>query len=65
MTAATLADTIFFVVFFILISLNNGKKLPYIDVANKRRSCRLLSNRIDANMFMISIYKKIHKSDKE
>jgi hypothetical protein len=25
----------------------------------------LLSNRIDANMFMISIYKKIHKSDKE
>jgi hypothetical protein len=34
-TAATLADTIFFVVFFILISLNDGKKLFCKDVAEK------------------------------
>jgi hypothetical protein len=34
-TAATVADTIFFVVFFILISLNDGKKLPCKYVAAK------------------------------
>jgi hypothetical protein len=64
MTAATLADTIFFVVFFILISLNDGKKLFCKDVAKKWRLSRHSADDVNASMFRVCLNRKIYQIKK-